>query len=203
MSPRVGMGIVWPAGVRCVWCFIGRDQAFDSQYCRNVRVMSQAISFAGGSEPTRPPPGRGLRRWLVREPEFAREAREARVRRPDFQAAYDRRRQEVDIDPPDAAALQPSMADEGHDLLVPQHGGLVHLPVAGQQIVPPAAIPDEQLTVYQVVADDVIAGEELVQPGGVGRSIGEKANPDRRIHEHHQANPRRVAPVRRRVTSRA
>ena len=110
----------------------------------------------------------------------------------------------MDIDPPHPAALEASIAHECDHLGVRNDARLVHLLVGRQQFRSSSPVADQEFPEDQFMPDHLIALEETVELGGVRLTIGQEANPDRRIDEYHHAARRFVVGFsRRRGTSLA
>src|SRR5262249_59989623 len=86
------------------------------------------------------------------------------------------------------------------------HGaGPVNLGIRREQSgTRPAAVTDQELSLHQIVAQDLVTCQEVVERARLGRSSGKEPDPDRGIDEDHYA-VRRLRPAfsRRRGTSRA
>lgn len=88
---------------------------------------------------------------LVSDPQLLRCRRQRRIRRPQSETADERRRQQMRIDPADAASVQPPVADKCDDVVMRYHRRLMHLLVVGQQLFTPAFVADEQFAVHEVM----------------------------------------------------
>jgi hypothetical protein len=81
----------------------------------------------------------------------------------------------------------------------------VHQFVAGQQLLPAAAIADQQFAEHELVTGDLVASQETVQPGSKGSPVGDEPDPHRRVDQDTQAVEyfAEAARSRRRGISRA
>src|ERR1019366_3176689 len=93
----------------------------------------------------------------------------------------DRRRQQMDIGPSGAAAMQLSAAYKGHDVGVWHFTGLMNFLVAGEKFRAATDIPDQKFAIDQFVADDLVAEEQRLKQIRVGRPVRKIADPDRGV----------------------
>ena len=108
----------------------------------------------------------------------------------------------MSVDPTNAAAVKPALTNERDHVSVWDHGHLVDQGVGGEKLTAAAQVADEELAQDEVVPADLASLQQRIEPARVWRTIGQEANPDRRVDEHHQAAECVVAPApRRRRTS--
>ena len=91
------------------------------------------------------------------------------------------------IDPANTAAVQTPIAHKVYDIAVRHDRCLVHSLVVGQQLFATTRVADEELAEDEVVAAHFVTTQEPVKFGRIRRSIGEEANPDRRVNQDDHA----------------
>src|SRR6516162_5284442 len=101
--------------------------------------------------------------------------------------------------------MYPAFAHKHNDFAVSHGGRLMHLLVAGQQLFPPALIPDEEFSIDEVVAARLVAAQKAVQFSRIWCPVRQKPNPDGGVDQDNHAAECAVdaARSRRRGTSRA
>src|SRR5262245_45686278 len=92
---------------------------------------------------------------LVADTKLRRHRGEPGIGGPQLHSRHKSRRQEVSIDPPDPALVQPAMPDELHDVSVRHGGCLMHQHVVSEKLPSPAFVAHQQLADHEVVTDDV------------------------------------------------
>ena len=75
------------------------------------------------------------------------------------------------IDPPDAPSVQPPVAHKLDDIAMRHDRRLMHLLVVGQQLLTPAFVPDEELSVHEVMPTHFVAAQQRIELGGIWVSI--------------------------------
>jgi hypothetical protein len=125
-------------------------------------------------------------------------------RSPQLQSPDNRGREQVHVNPADAAAIQVPIANEGNNLAVSNYTRLMHLLISGQELPAPSTIADEKLSIDQFMPGHLIKTQEPVQLEGVRRPVGKEPDPHRCIDQNHQRTLRLGdGPSRRLGTSRA
>ena len=66
------------------------------------------------------------------------------------------------IDPANPATVKSTVSHEFDDITVRHGGRLMHLLVVLQQLLPPALVPDEEFSVYELMAAHFVAAQESV-----------------------------------------
>ena len=82
------------------------------------------------------------------------------------------------INPAYPVSVQSTAPYELHNINMRHGGRLVHLLIIREQLFSPALVPDEELSVDELMAAHFIAAQESVQLGRVRSSIRKEPNPD-------------------------
>ena len=99
----------------------------------------------------------------------------------------ERGRQQVRVDPADSPAVELPRSNKRRNLLVRHHLCRIDELVARQQSLAAARIADQELTVDELVAPDLVPPEQRIQFARVGSTVREKADPYRRVDQHAHA----------------
>ena len=89
------------------------------------------------------------------DPELARDISQPRVGRPQRHVRYQGRREKVRIDPSDATAMKPALADELDDLAVRYDGHLIHECIVCEELFAAALVTNQKFTEHEVMAADL------------------------------------------------
>ena len=110
----------------------------------------------------------------------------------------------MDVNPSDASTVDlPSSYELGH-FRMNDRSGLSQLSIGGENSRAASAVSDQELAIYEIVAEDCLEGQQPIQFSRIRFCSNEKSDPDRGVNEHHYApRPFRVRFSRRRGTSRA
>ena len=110
----------------------------------------------------------------------------------------------MSIDPSDSTTAEPSAFHQFYDFRMRDRRCSMHFCISSKKSRASTTLPDQELAVDEIVGQDFVVGEKLIQLGSVRLFPSQKADPDRRIHQDHQAARRlRAVLSRRRGTSRA
>lgn len=124
---------------------------------------------------------------VVADSQLSCDYRQPWVRRPQFQAPDQRGRKEMRIDPANTAPVEPTISHEIDNITVRHGGCLMHLLVVRQQLLPPALITDEELSVDEVMTAYLVASQKRVQFHRKWCTIRQEANPDGGVNEDDHA----------------
>lgn len=87
----------------------------------------------------------------MRDPELACEHRKGKISCPKPESLYERRCEQVNVDPTNSSPMKFALADESDDFMVLQHFRLLHLFECRESLLPSSAIADQKLTVNEFV----------------------------------------------------
>ena len=110
-------------------------------------------------------------RRLVGDGKLLRNGIEAWVGGPQLQSPYNGGREQVNVDPADAAPVQLPIANEGDDLAVRDEARLMHLFIGSQEFPAASTVTDEKFSIDQFMSRDFIETQESVQFAGVAARL--------------------------------
>ena len=124
---------------------------------------------------------------------------EAGVRGPQRAPLYQRRSQQMGVDPSDSPSTELAGLDELHDIRVGHGASPMDLGIRREHPgTRPSAVTDQELALDEIVAQYLVIRQEPVQCTGVRCSPGQKPDPDRGIDQDHYATRRLRAGLSRR-----
>ena len=91
------------------------------------------------------------------------------------------------VDPANAATLKAALTNELHDFVMGHDWRLVHQEIVRKQLLTGALIPDEKLAEDEIMSVDLASRQQSLEFSGVRCAIGQEGDPDRRVHQDHQA----------------
>jgi hypothetical protein len=91
----------------------------------------------------------------------------------------------VSIDPPNPPAHELADLHELHDFSVRDRACPVNPRIRLEQATSPSAVPDQELTLDEIVTQYLVCRQQLVERGREGFPSGQEANPDGRVDEDH------------------
>ena len=140
----------------------------------------------------------------VGHPKFIGQHEESRVCSPHSESTDHCGCQNVHVDPANTSPEKSSFTHKLNNLLVGDRLSLLHLRVSIEK-VPSAAsnVANEQFAENHLVADDLVPTKNFVKAAGEWLTASQEPDPDRSIHQDHQATLRLLGCSRRRGTSRA
>lgn len=91
----------------------------------------------------------------------------------------------MNINPTHSAAVQLPVANELDHFRMRNCSGSIDTVISQQELVAASAVAHEQLAGHKFVGRDLVEREQLAELFSVRVFAGQKANPDRAVHQHH------------------
>jgi hypothetical protein len=91
----------------------------------------------------------------------------------------------MNVDPAYATAIQLPNSNKVDEFAMGNRWGVRYALVFGQELLASSTIPDQQFSVDQIVADNLIVGKKSSHFMRIRRSAGKRSNPDRGVDQDH------------------
>jgi len=124
---------------------------------------------------------------FVADTKFFRQRFETRVGRPQLHPVYDRRSQQVNVDPADATAVKTAAVNKLDNFEMRNHRCFRQELICSQQLAAAATISDQKFPVDELMSHHIAGAQKPVQVSPIRLAVGETTNPNGCIDQNHQA----------------